>query len=134
MRRHYTLCCSPTYDMRRHHILFFLSLLSQKPSVQESLMLVYRKQIKRMCSLSNSLCEWFLQFYTFISVDCPAGTYSAGNGSCVYCDPGHYQDQVRSSSCIQCPEGKCTFFFLILNYKLCQGRRYKIKFVSFLLQ
>ncbi|XP_059154874.1 sushi, von Willebrand factor type A, EGF and pentraxin domain-containing protein 1-like [Physella acuta] len=41
-------------------------------------------------------------------VDCPAGTYSAQNGSCVYCDKGMYQDKPKQLSCISCPPGTTT--------------------------
>ncbi|XP_059158280.1 uncharacterized protein LOC131942419 [Physella acuta] len=41
-------------------------------------------------------------------VDCPAGSYSTGNGSCLLCEKGFYQDQAKMSECLPCPNDTTT--------------------------
>ncbi|KAH9495836.1 hypothetical protein Btru_013440 [Bulinus truncatus] len=53
-------------------------------------------------------CQDGTGFYNGFCVDCPAGSYSVGNGSCFQCQKGFYQEQPRMSYCQPCPEGLTT--------------------------
>ncbi|XP_059175189.1 thyroglobulin-like [Physella acuta] len=60
-------------------------------------------------SLQTSvLCQEGAGYYNGFCVDCQAGSYSNGNGSCVLCDKGFFQDQPRMTYCKQCPVGSTT--------------------------
>ncbi|XP_059154883.1 uncharacterized protein LOC131940263 [Physella acuta] len=54
------------------------------------------------------VCQSGSGFVRGFCVDCPAGSYSPGNASCLYCDKGFYQDQPKSSNCVACPSGTTT--------------------------
>ncbi|XP_059171308.1 sushi, von Willebrand factor type A, EGF and pentraxin domain-containing protein 1-like isoform X2 [Physella acuta] len=49
------------------------------------------------------VCQKGSGYYNGFCVDCPAGSYSDGNGSCVLCDKGYFQEQPKMSQCNKCP-------------------------------
>ncbi|CAL1539114.1 unnamed protein product, partial [Lymnaea stagnalis] len=53
-------------------------------------------------------CQNGAGFYTELCVDCPSGSYSAGNGSCLLCAKGYFQDLPRKKTCKRCPKGTST--------------------------
>ncbi|XP_059142334.1 uncharacterized protein LOC131929966 [Physella acuta] len=53
-------------------------------------------------------CQEGSGFLHGFCVDCPAGSYSTGNGSCLLCEKGFYQDQAKMSECLPCPNDTTT--------------------------
>ncbi|XP_059169666.1 signal peptide, CUB and EGF-like domain-containing protein 1 [Physella acuta] len=66
----------------------------------------YRGQIQSV--EARFICQPGSGFVGGMCVDCPAGTYSPGNGSCLYCEKGFYQDKANSAVCKKCPTGTTT--------------------------
>ncbi|CAL1540524.1 unnamed protein product [Lymnaea stagnalis] len=65
-------------------------------------------------------CEEGSGFIDGLCVVCPAGSYSAGNGSCILCMKDFYQDQPKMAECLPCPEGLRTSGVGSMTLESCQ--------------
>lgn len=65
-------------------------------------------------------CDEGSGFIDGFCVVCPAGSYSAGNGSCILCQKDFYQDQPKMAECLPCPEGLRTSGVGSLTLDSCQ--------------
>ena len=81
-------------------------------------------------------CHWccVFSFFSFRSADCPAGSYSTLNRTCILCPRGTYQPERGRPSCISCGQNLTTPSNGTADKLLCISKSnicYSIKLKSF---